>query len=71
MDGVEEGESEGESVVGEKEPGIECRTGGGNTRGDRGAAARLGEGLSMGDSRGVVLLEEASDSRVGSELDEG
>lgn len=45
------GDSVGESASGEKAPGIECRTGGGNMRGERDTAAGTGEGLSMGGSR--------------------
>ena len=45
------GDSVGESVSGEKAPRIECRTGGGNTRGEQDMAAGMGEGLSMGGSR--------------------
>ena len=51
-----------ESASGEKAPGIECRTGRGNVRGERGTTAGMGEGLSMGRSRGVELLVVASGS---------
>ena len=63
------GDSDGDSVSGEKAPGMECRTGGGNTRGELDTAAE--EGLSMGRSRDVELLVEASGSRMRSGVDTG
>ncbi|KAI9441943.1 hypothetical protein BJY52DRAFT_1229323 [Lactarius psammicola] len=53
--------SEGESARGEKEPGIECRMGLGNTREERGVE-EVSE-LSMG-SESVELLEDGSGSRI-------
>ena len=63
------GDSDGESVSSEKALGMECRTGGGNARGEQDMAAE--EGLSMGRSQDVELLVEASGSRVCSGVDTG
>ena len=54
---------------GEKDPGIECQVGDGNTREDRETAARMGDGLSLGVLGGVEQLVEASGLQVDSRLD--
>ena len=58
-------DSEGDSARGEKDPGIVCRTGFGNTK-------EVAVGLPMFVLRSKELLEEASDSgRGGSGSEEG
>jgi hypothetical protein len=55
--------SEGELARGEKEPGSECRTGFGNTRGTCGVEVRIEDVLSV-VSGSVELLEEGSGLRI-------